>query len=222
LTEADYGCISSTCLVIGVIFVMYLGNIPLKWIKTERLVIRPPRVGDAVLMHRAMKNSFSELKAWMPWAQALASLKDTEVYLAHGERLWGAPPHDGIEQPLQIMDPTEKLYYGATGIKPANLLIPSFETGYWVNIEHANQGFITEAMNALTRYMLVALGAKRVEINCEERNVKSSKVAERLHYTFEAKLQNHRLDATQRHVTASLIYACTDVNQLPPLDCDWE
>lgn len=201
---------------------MLKGPIPLKVIKTERLLIRPVRISDAPLMHEAMKTSFNELKQWMPWAQSLASLRDTEVYLAHGERLWASPAHDGVEQPLQIMDPTNRIYYGATGIKPANLSIPSFEIGYWVNQPYANKGIITEAMNALTRFLFQVLKAKRVEINCEEDNIKSSKVAIRLNYDLEGRLRNHRLNASGQAVTQSLIYSCIDVAKLPPMLYHWD
>jgi RimJ/RimL family protein N-acetyltransferase len=201
---------------------MHIGPLPLKVIRTNRLLIRPVRVSDAELMHSAMKASFITLREWMPWAQTLASIRDTEVYLAHGERIWNSPAHDGIEQPLQIMDPTDRIYYGATGIKPANLLIPSFETGYWVNTKHGHKGLITEAMNALVHYMFQGLNAKRVEINCEDNNVKSAKVAKRLNFDFEGKLKNHRLDATGKIVTASLIFSCTDEAQLPPIEMEWE
>lgn len=201
---------------------MLPGPIPLKVIRTERLLIRPVKVSDAELMHSAMKASFITLREWMPWAQTLASIRDTEVYLAHGERIWSSPAHDGIEQPLQIMDKNDRLYYGATGIKPANLMIPSFETGYWVHNKYSHRGIVTEAMNALVRYMLVVLKAKRIEINCEERNIKSAKVAQRLNFDFEGKLKNHRLDATNKIVTSTLIYSCTDIAQLPPLECEWE
>lgn len=201
---------------------MHIGPLPLKVIRTSRLLIRPVRISDAELMHSAMKASFITLREWMPWAQTLASIRDTEVYLAHGERIWSSPPHDGIEQPLQIMDPTDRIYYGATGIKPANLLIPSFETGYWVNNKHGHKGLITEAMNALVHYMFQGLNAKRVEINCEENNIKSAKVAQRLNFDLEGKLKNHRLDASSKIVTSTLIYSCTDVNQLPPIEFEWE
>jgi RimJ/RimL family protein N-acetyltransferase len=196
---------------------MKRGPIPLKGIYTDRLLIRPVKVSDAPLMHAAMKGSFPALKKWMPWAQSLASLRDTEIYLAHGEVLWRSSPQDGAEQPLQIMDLNDEVYYGATGIKPANLLIPSFEIGYWVNQPYAGKGLITEAMNALTHYLFDELKAKRVEINCEEDNVKSANVATRLNYDLEGKLKNHRFNATGKIVTHSLIYACNDVARLPSI-----
>jgi len=201
---------------------MQPGPIPLKVIRTERLLIRPVRLGDAILMHDAMKASYYSLKQWMPWAQGLASVHDTEVYLAHGEELWRQSAHDGIEQPLQIMDPTDTVYFGATGIKPANLLIPSYEIGYWVNQPHAGKGLITEAMNALTRYLFDVLKAKRVEINCEESNAKSNNVAIRLNYDFEGKLRNQRLDATGKKVIHSMIYSRIHCENLPPLKYQFE
>lgn len=201
---------------------MRAGPIPLRAIRTERVLIRPVVISDAAIMHAAMKASFRMLKQWMPWAQSLASVNDTEVYLAHGERIWNSPAHDGIEQPLQIMDLENNLYYGATGIKPANLMIPSFEIGYWVNQQYAGRGFITEAMNALSHYLFDVLRAKRIEINCEEDNIRSSKVPERLNYELEGKLKNHRLNASGHKATTTLIYACTERKKLPPISYRWE
>ncbi|MCS5710858.1 GNAT family N-acetyltransferase [Candidatus Berkiella aquae] len=201
---------------------MQYGPIPLKVIKTDRLIIRPVRISDAAAMHGAMKASFQTLKQWMPWAQSLASLRDTEVYLAHGEKIWSSPAHEGIEQPLQIMDVNDKIYYGATGIKPANLMIPSFEIGYWANQPYAGKGIITEAMNALSRYLFDVLKAKRIEINCEEKNIRSAQVAIRLGYQEEGKLHNHRLNASGKMLSNSLIFGCTDIAKLPPLTYQYE
>tara|TARA_R110002110_G_scaffold121431_2_gene297272 strand:+ start:106230 stop:106850 length:621 start_codon:yes stop_codon:yes gene_type:complete len=196
--------------------------IKLESITTERVLIRPARVTDAKLMHDAMKDSYKVLKKWMPWAQSLASLRDTIAYLEDGERLWSSAPKDTVELPLQIMDAKDKIYLGATGIKPENLTVPCFEIGYWVNQKHSGKGFISEAMNALTRYLFKAHHAKRVEINCEEANIKSAKVVERINFQFEANLKNKRLTADSRNVTNSLIYACADMNDLPPLEWSYK
>jgi ribosomal-protein-serine acetyltransferase len=190
-------------------------------IKTERILIRPVRINDAKIMHAAMERSFSELHKWMPWAHSLASIDDTRHYLIHGEKMWMEPPQDGKEMPLQIMDVTDAHYIGATGIKAANLALPSFEIGYWVNDEYKGQGLITEAMNALTRYLLDVLRAQRVEINCEIDNKKSYQVAERLNYVHEGTLRHYRYKADQKTITDSLIYACIDSNTLPNIHWEW-
>lgn len=197
------------------------GPIPLTSLSTDRLLIRPVRVSDAREMHDAMKQSFHVLKCWMPWAKSLASLGDVERYLANGVRLWQAAPQEGVEQPLQIWDLTQTYYYGATGIKYLNALIPSFEIGYWVNQVYAGQGFITEAMNALTRYLFDVLKAKRVEITCEEHNERSAQVAMRLGFQKEALLRNHRLDANS-HICHTLIFVRLNGTGLPPLHYDYQ
>lgn len=201
---------------------IFASPIKLKCIKTERIMIRPAKVTDAKMMHDAMSYSFKTLKKWMPWAQSLASLRDTIVYLEEGEQLWKSIPREGVEQPLQIVDINDTVYIGASGIKPANLLVPSFEVGYWINQKYTGKGYISEAMNALTRYLFEVLKAKRVEINCEEQNKKSARVVERINYEFEGMLKNHRLTADSRQLTHSLIYACTDASKLPPLKWSYE
>ena len=200
----------------------FTSPIKLDNIKTDRLMIRPARVTDAKRMHDAMKDSYKVLKKWMPWAQALASLRDTIAYLEDGERLWNSIPRETVELPLQIVDLKDTLYYGATGIKVINLNVPCFEIGYWVNQNYTGKGLVSEAMNALTRYLFEVHHAKRVEINCEERNVKSAKVVERINFQLEGVLHNNRLTADNKEVTHSLIYACTNQDDLPPLEWHYE
>ena len=201
---------------------MKIDSLYFQGIKTPRVLIRPARLSDALLMHEAMKDSFKALKAWMPWAQSLASLEDTEYYLSHSERLWQAHAHDGVELPLQLFSLDETKYYGASGIKPQNLQVPSFEVGYWVNQHFTGQGLITESMNGLVHYLFDALNARRVEINCERDNIKSKQVPIRLGFGFEGQLKNHRLTADGKSLTDSLIYGCTEVSQLPPIQYDYQ
>jgi ribosomal-protein-serine acetyltransferase len=44
--------------------------------------------------------------------------------------------------------------------------IPSFEMGYWLRRTERESGFMTEAINALTRYAILVFHAKRIEIRC--------------------------------------------------------
>lgn len=200
----------------------FTSPIKLESITTKRLMIRPARVTDAKRMHDAMKDSYKVLKKWMPWAQALASLRDTIAYLEDGERLWNSIPRETVELPLQIVDPLDQYYLGATGIKIINTNVPTFEIGYWVNQKYTGKGLVSEGMNALTRYLFAVQQARRVEINCEERNVKSAKVVERINFQFEGTLRNNRLTADGKEVTHSLIYACINQDDLPPLDWDYK
>lgn len=56
-------------------------DIPLQ-LETERLILRAPhQTGDGKIVNQAIKDSFSELKAWLPFAQELPTAEETEINL---------------------------------------------------------------------------------------------------------------------------------------------
>ena len=67
-------------------------------------------------------------------------------------------------------------FIGGTGFHIRNWSVPCFEIGYWVRTSFSGQGYITEAVNALIRYAFLELNAKRVEIRCDEDNLRSRKI----------------------------------------------
>lgn len=67
----------------------------------------------------------------------------------------------------------------------------------------------------------IALDAKRVQINAHVDNHKSIAVAKRCHFTHEATMKNERLDSLSGKPADSVLYACTDVTVLPPLNVNW-
>ena len=63
--------------------------------------------------------------------------------------------------------------------------IPKFEIGYWLRTTLIGKGYMTEAVVALTKMAKETLKANRIEIRCDERNVRSRRVAERAGYRLE-------------------------------------
>ena len=57
--------------------------------------------------------------------------------------------------------------------------------GYWIDRNYANHGYMTEAVETLTRFAFEALGLHRIEINVRPENSASCKVAEKAGYYFE-------------------------------------
>jgi ribosomal-protein-serine acetyltransferase len=78
--------------------------------------------------------------------------------------------------------------------------------GYWLRSSEVGKGYATEAVDALTSWALSELGAKRVELVTDERNVGSRAVAERCGFEFEGVLHNTmvRPDGSQSN---SCVYA---------------
>ena len=70
--------------------------------------------------------------------------------------------------------------------------MPKVEIGYWVRKQFAGQGYVTEAVNAVTDFAFRVFEAKRVEIRMDDDNVLSSRVAERCGFELEGILRNER------------------------------
>ncbi|MDH4223265.1 MAG: GNAT family N-acetyltransferase [candidate division Zixibacteria bacterium] len=64
-------------------------------------------------------------------------------------------------------------------IGPVNWKIPEFQIGYFVDVDHEGQGYVTEAVKAALRFIFKYLKAHRVRLECDDTNVRSYRVAER-------------------------------------------
>lgn len=190
-------------------------------ITTPRCIIRTLQISDALAMHTALKASFKELKKWMPWAQNLASLNDTQYFIQQSMNTWKREFQQHSERTLVIMDVHNEQFIGSMGLTPLNLLVPSFEIGYWIDQRLAGQGLMTEAVNGLIHYLWDVQFARRIEIHCEATNIKSAQVAARLYFPLEAYMVNERLTADGKSVADTLLYAISTHSNLPPLEVTW-
>lgn len=166
--------------------------------ETERLWIRLPLPGDGELVYEAMLETMDQLKQWMPWAQTPPSREKTEISVrqAHCKFL------ETTDLRFHLYDKQTKAFIGSSGLHRIDWSVPKFEIGYWCRKSYMGQGYITEAVRGLTVFAFEILKANRVEIRCDQRNVRSRKVAERLGYKLEGIFRNfsvsvdHQLENT--------------------------
>lgn len=170
--------------------------------ETERLVIRAPLPGDGELLHPAIMESIDRLTSWMPWAKATQTKEETEAIVrqAHVDFL------TRTELRLHIFEKESGALISCSGLHRINWEIPKFEIGYWCREGYTGKGYITEAVNGITRFAFEELGARRVEIRCDERNIRSRNVAERAGYTLEGIL-HHDARGTDQELRNTCIYA---------------
>jgi RimJ/RimL family protein N-acetyltransferase len=154
--------------------------------ETERLFIRAPRAGDGQAINDAVRESHEHLKPWMPWAQTISEVEETEELVRRGavrwilrEDLW-----------MLLFRKSDGLYVGGSGLHRIDWSVPAFETGYWVRKSLEGQGYIGEAVVAITNFAFRIIGAERMEIRCDTRNRRSANVAQRAGYTLEATLRH--------------------------------
>lgn len=152
-------------------------------VTTERLLIRPPRPGDGAAINAAIQESLVELRPWMLWAQTPPPVSETEVLCRRKAADWLRRE----DLMLTLWRQSDGLFVGASGLHRIDWSVPRMEIGYWCRTSLSGQGYITEAVRAITRFAFQHLGAQRLEIHCDARNTRSATVAERAGYALEAR-----------------------------------
>ncbi len=172
-------------------------------LESERLWLRVPRPGDGAAINQAVRESFEELRPWLPWAATLPTVAESEEfarrsavsYLAREAFTW-----------LLWSKQTGDLI-GASGMHDLNWSVPSMQIGYWVRTSMTGQGYITEAVRTLTRFAFDVLDACRLEIRCDERNERSAAVARRAGFVLEGVLRNERRHHLSQELRNTMVFA---------------
>ncbi len=157
--------------------------------ETERLLIRPPQRADAQILYEAVKESQAELDQWMLWSKNY-TLEDSIQYTRRA--LAQFIMRENLA--MTIWRKADLHFVGNTGLHAINWEQRKFEIGYWLRTSAYGQGYMTEAVNGLTRFCFEELEATRVEIRCDADNDRSAAVARRAGYTQEAHLRSEGLN----------------------------
>jgi len=171
---------------------------------TERLILRAPNhSGDGNIVNQAIRDSFTELKAWMPFAQEIPSIEETEINLrnAHINFL----KRESFRFLIFHKDTDE--FIGAASFQGIDWNIPKCEIGYWINSTFSGNGYMTEAIKKLINVGLNQILFRRIEIRCESTNYKSRSIPEKLGFKLEGTLRNDDLSADGCRLTDTCIYS---------------
>jgi RimJ/RimL family protein N-acetyltransferase len=162
-------------------------------IRTERLVLRPPKATDAVALFQ-LASSVAVTK-YVGW-QRHTTLEDTASFLAFSESEWERWPAG----PLLIESRADGTLLGTCGL--------SFETPYRASTGYVlaqsawGRGFATEALRANAE-LADRLGLRRLFALCHVEHLASARVLERVGFEREGILRkflvfpNLNLDAPQ-------------------------
>ncbi len=202
---------------------MFTTDFPLP-IETPRLIMQPP-----VLSHKnvheyveAVAESMNEISIWLPWARYYPTVSQTESYIEMCNNSWTNKNNNNIGLPLWLIDKKNHRFIG--NITMWNIIweIPKFEFGFWVRTTEINKGYITEAVNALTRYCLLQIGVNRIEIRCEKENVHAQQIPKKLGFSLDGVLRNSTLAVADGRLTDTLLFSRIDLEQLPQLTVQWK
>lgn len=171
--------------------------------ESERLLIRGPRREDAILSYEAIKHSIESLRPWMPFAQKKPDLQKIEANLIE------AAADFQLRKDLRLhffLKETGE-FIGSSGLHRIDWDVRKFEIGYWVDNHFEGKGYVTEAVERITRFAFEELGANRVEIRCDPDNVRSRAVAERLDFKLEGILRNETLSRVDNKLRDTCVYS---------------
>jgi len=159
-------------------------------IETERLYLRCYQPGDGQWYYAMSQKNHAHLSRYES-NNILLTIKseaDAEAvvqglaaaWVAHGSLFMGAFDKQTDAFVAQI--------YGGTVSWDA----PEVEIGYFVDQDQEGQGYVTEAVQAMLRFLFEHLSAHRVRIECDDTNRRSYRVAERCGMVREGHIRENK------------------------------
>lgn len=187
-------------------------------IKTERLILRPPRSEDCDAVHAAMNAVWPDLQDWMSWAADGANTRDAvAAYIAQ--------THEMIKRgdlPLFGFCRARGDFVMVSGLGRVDGGDHEFRTGYWVAKPYLGHGYATEAAIAAIRYAFDVFRAKRVRITYYEGNDKSANIINKLGFTFLETVPKSHTRFSDGAVVDKHRYVMDDPSSLPPINVTWD
>lgn len=153
---------------------------PPEELRGQLVTLRKYRPSDAGALKESIATSLRHLQGWMPWAGAPPTDESVLAFLTPSIEGFGgeAPAHYAITL-------TEGgRFVGGCGLT-ATVGEGALEIGYWVDVRHVGRGIATEAVRLLTDAALSLEGVTRVEIQCDEANLRSAAIPKRLGYRLD-------------------------------------
>lgn len=153
-------------------------------IEGSRVLLRPHHPELAVLMFQTIDGDRDRLGRFLPWVPHNKTVSDSETYIRETTR-----KRESFESfDYAIYRATDGTYLGNAGLHSIAWERARCEIGYWIAGPFEGQGYVRDAVDALTRACFKA-GFHRVEIRCAPANERSAKVPLSLGFRFEARLE---------------------------------
>lgn len=156
-------------------------------LRTLRVALRPYQVEDAEALHAAIHESQTALEHWLPGLVGQhQTIEQSQAFIVRAQELWAQRGkfHGSL------WEGSTGQFLGDLSITTLDWSIPACTLGYWIRQSASGQGYMSEAVNLLTTYLLTEQHIQRVAVWCEHNNRASLAVAKRLGFVYEGTLRN--------------------------------
>ncbi len=157
-------------------------------LETERMALRLPQHGDFNAWTALRQDSRDFLVPWEPtWSADHLSRKAFTNRVYWAQRASRA----GTALPFFLERLVDGALLGAITIDNIRRGPAQMATiGYWIGAPHARQGYMTEAIGAVTRHAFTTLDLSRIEAACLPDNAASRAALERSGFKYEGVAQS--------------------------------
>ncbi|ERJ11796.1 GNAT family N-acetyltransferase [Haloplasma contractile] len=164
-------------------------NGPAYTIKSKRVLMRCLQPEDAEPLKQAIDESLDHLKRWMKWAKYEPEPLDFKL-----ERIRRYRAKFDLDQQYTygiFLKDTKKLI-GITRLTSKHFN-GDFEVGYWIHKDFLNNGYCTEAIQAIVKAAFTINEVERLEIHCDPINTSSKRIPEKLGFMNEGIIRKSEL-----------------------------
>ncbi len=163
-------------------------------IESRRLLLRSLRMQDARALTQAVQASSHELQPYLFWAEANYDLEMARAFV----RFTREGRERDRELHLGVFDKKDDRFLGMMGLMRLGDPVMGYEIGYWIRSDRQGRGLCTEACRRIARYAFEDLGAGRIWLNCDVKNLASRRVAEKLGMRREGRVKSMLVDPAGR------------------------
>jgi ribosomal-protein-alanine N-acetyltransferase len=164
-------------------FLRFVAHDPLPILRSARLLLRPPVMGDHPAWADLRARSRAFLEPWEPhWPE-----DDLEKSAFRRRiRRYVAEMRDGVAFPWFIFDARSRELLGGVTLAQIRRGVTQTGTlGYWMGAPHAGKGVMTEAVGLVAGHAFASLRLHRVEASCLPENTRSIRLLEKVGFTRE-------------------------------------
>jgi RimJ/RimL family protein N-acetyltransferase len=142
------------------------------------VILRRHEVTDIDGLYAAVEDNRDHLRPHMPWADE--GRQEFVAFVTDAIAQWD----HGSDRNFAIVRADDGAFLGGCGLHD-RIGPTGREIGYWLVADATGRGIVTAAARALTEVALAIDGVTRVEIHCDEANVRSAAVPRRLGFRLD-------------------------------------
>jgi RimJ/RimL family protein N-acetyltransferase len=172
---------------------------PPECIDLPGLLLRRMRESDAAMVADSVATNVDWLAAWMPWARASTTVEFQKQRMPTVLSNWEL----GTTYEYAAVDPQTGGHLGTFSLE-RRIGPGAIELGYWLIEAASSRGHAKAAARALTEAGLALPDVDRVEIHCDQANLRSQRIPERLGYRLD-RIENDEVQ-TPFEVGRSMIW----------------